>query len=203
MSEAVAIASSPAPRIEHDHIVVLEGATWADYERLLVVRGERRMPRMAYLDGALQLMTTSRHHESLKSTIGCLAEAYCLEVGVEFSPYGGWTLRNRRKRGGVEPDECYVFGDHPDPSAPDLAIEVVWTHGGIDKLEIYRRLGVSEVWYWEDGVISVHALRGRRYEVVARSGFLPHIDLAQLASFLFVKPTSRAIREYRAALSGG
>ena len=52
---------------------------------------------------------------------------------------------------GVEPDECYVFGDAPDPERPDLAIEVVWTRGGIDKREIYRALGVRELWFWRRG----------------------------------------------------
>jgi hypothetical protein len=32
---------------------------------------------------------------------------------------------------------------------PDIAIEVIWTSGGIDKLEVYRKLGVREVWYYE------------------------------------------------------
>jgi len=44
----------------------------------------------------------------------------------------------------LEPDECYLVGDQ-DKSAPDLAIEVIGTSGGIDKLEIYRRLDVGEV----------------------------------------------------------
>ncbi|MEG4506483.1 Uma2 family endonuclease [Microcoleus sp. F6_B4] len=35
---------------------------------------------------------------------------------------------------------------------PDLAIEVVFTSGGIDKLQLYKRLGIPEVWFWEDGV---------------------------------------------------
>jgi hypothetical protein len=31
------------------------------------------------------------------------------------------------------------------PQVPDIAIEVVWTSGGIDKLEVYRGLDVPEV----------------------------------------------------------
>jgi len=40
--------------------------------------------------------------------------------------------------------------------------EVVWTSGGIDKLEIYRRLGVGEVWRWKDSRIEIHVLQGER-----------------------------------------
>lgn len=34
-----------------------------------------------------------------------------------------------------------------DAERPHLAIEVVWTSGGLDKLDVYRKLGVREVWY--------------------------------------------------------
>ena len=71
-----------------DKIVVLRGATWADYERMLEMRGEASTPRMAYLEGVLEVMTPSRPHEGLKSTIGCLVEAWCLENEVEVSGYG-------------------------------------------------------------------------------------------------------------------
>ena len=56
-----------------DDIIVLRDVTWADYQRLLEIRGERPVPRLTYLEGALELMTPSRPHESLKSMIGCLA----------------------------------------------------------------------------------------------------------------------------------
>jgi hypothetical protein len=37
------------------------------------------------------------------------------------------------------------------PSLPDVAIEVIWTRGGLDKLDVYRGLGVPEVWTWQEG----------------------------------------------------
>ena len=60
---------------------------------------------------------------------------WCFENGIEFSGYGSWTLKSEGADHGVEPDECYVFGNVPEPERPDLAIEVVWTSGGINKLE--------------------------------------------------------------------
>ena len=119
-----------------DHIVVLRGATWSDWKRVLEMRGDHSAPRLAYSKGALQLMSPSRQHEALKSMIGRLVEVWCLERGVEFNVFGSWTLENKRARRGVEPDECYVFGDAPNPRRPDLAIEVIWTSGGLDKQEI-------------------------------------------------------------------
>ncbi|HTQ46620.1 MAG TPA: Uma2 family endonuclease, partial [Polyangiaceae bacterium] len=102
-----------------------------------------------------------------------------------------------------EPDECYVFGPMAGRKVPDLAIEVVWTWGGIDKLQIYRKLGVREIWYWRKGEITPYRLHGERYRRIATSKVLPGIDLRQLASFLDRPFTSQAMREYRAALRRG
>ena len=183
-----------------DRIVVLRGASWADYQRMLEVRGDRSLPRIAYLEGALQLMTPSRHHESLKSRIGRLLEVWCLTHDVEFSTYGSWTLENKERQRGVEPDECYVFGNVSEPERPDLAIEVVWTSGGIDKLEVYSRLGVREVWFWRRGRLEVYVLAGEQYQQRPASEVLSGIDLSNLVSFLDRPTLSQAIREYRAAL---
>ncbi len=184
-----------------DKIVVLRGATWADYQRLLEMRGDHSAPRISYLEGDLEIMSPSRPHESLKSVIGRLVEVFCLEHGIEFSTYGSWTLEDKSVERGVEADECYVFGVVTDPIRPDLAIEVVWTSGGINKLEIYRKLAVREVWFWRRGRLTAHILRDGTYQEVATSEVLPEIDLAELGSFLDRPTTSQAIRDYRAALS--
>lgn len=125
--------------------------------------------------------------------------------GIEFSPYGSWLIKDKKKKRGVEPDECYVIGEIPNRRRPHLAIEVVWTSGGLGKLDIYRGLGVPEVWIWKRGRIGVHALRGRgprrRYEEIDATEVLPGIDLVQLSSFLGIFPMSRAKREYCTALA--
>jgi hypothetical protein len=51
----------------------------------------------------------------------------------------------------LEPLRPYVLGRVAAPKLPDLAIELTWTWGGLDKLEIYSKLGVPEVWYWDAG----------------------------------------------------
>ncbi|HVS22648.1 MAG TPA: Uma2 family endonuclease, partial [Gammaproteobacteria bacterium] len=135
-----------------DHFVHLHGVTWADYLRVLKIRGDHSAPRITYVEGTLEIMSASRTHEQITSYIGRLVEVWCLERGIEFTPYGSWTLKSRRDKRGVEAAECYVFGPEPKKKRrPDLAIEVVWTSGGIDKLDAYRKLGVREVWYWDEG----------------------------------------------------
>jgi Uma2 family endonuclease len=185
-----------------DHVVQLSGVTWEDYERFLEIRGERSTPRMTYLEGVLEIMSPSRDHEQIKSLIGCLFEAYCLEKGIRFVPLGSWTLKEKKEARGAEPDECYVLGDQPDAAVrPHIAIEVVWTAGRLDKLEVYCKLGVQEVWYWRSGKLGAYALRGDRYEAVGRSELLPGLDFDLLVSFLDRPTAYDAIQDFRAALS--
>ena len=40
-----------------DHIIQLHGVTWADYERLLAIRGDHSAPRIAYLHGTVEIMS--------------------------------------------------------------------------------------------------------------------------------------------------
>jgi Uma2 family endonuclease len=192
--------AQPALAREHDHVVILRRATWADYQRVLEIRGERSVPRLSYLEGMLEIMIPSKAHEVRKSMIGCLVEAWCVEKGVEITPYGSWTLESKEAERGVEPDECYVIGDVAEPERPDLAIEVIWTSGRLDKLEIYRKLRVREVWIHERGQLEVYALRGEQYEPIGASEVLAGIDLVELAKFVSVQPMTRAVREYRATL---
>jgi Uma2 family endonuclease len=185
---------------EEDHFIVLDGVTWADYERLLEIRGDRSAPRITYLEGLLEIMSPSLNHELLKSTIGCLVEVWCLEHDIDFSPVGSWTLKRKTSRRGAEPDECYLFGATKRRTKPDLAIEVVWTSGNIDKLDVYRKLGVREVWYWREGKLRPFHLRGERYRAASTSKVLPGIDLEELTRYVERTPTSAAVRAYRDAL---
>lgn len=187
-----------------DHFVRLSGVTWRDYQRLLELRGEKSVPRYTYLEGELEIMSPARTHEWIKSIIGCLVEVWCLARDIEFTTLGSWTLTNEEAERGAEPDECYVFGsDYRNATRPHLAIEVVWTHGSINKLEVYRMLGVREVWYWSRGNIQPYELVDEQYQAIDASKVLAGINLRELARFIDSPSTSHAIREYRKALTGG
>jgi len=195
-----AVASKPDPyaRRKEDRFVVRRDVSWSELQRALEDRGERSQPRMAYLEGVLEIMSPGSHHEGLRGVIGRLVEVWCLEHDIEFTSLGNWTLQDESVARAVEPDECYVFGAPlGERSRPDLAIEVLWTSGSMNKLEIYRKLAVREVWIWNRGRLTAHALRGEMYEWVNESLVLPGIDLSQLASLLDQPTTSAAIRAYR------
>jgi Uma2 family endonuclease len=184
-----------------DSRVILHNVPWSHYETQLALRGDTPVPRIAYLDGVMELMRPSREHERLKCYIGMLIEAYALERGVDLSPYGGWTIKHPAEKSGVEPDECYLIGDQ-SRDRPDLAIEVVWTTGGLEKLEAYRRLEVREVWFWKSGRIEVHVLEAEGTRRAAASALLPGLDVALLTSFLDHPTAIQAVKAFRAALNG-
>jgi Uma2 family endonuclease len=196
----MATTSAPptAQRIE-DQRVTLNDVSWADFELILQIRGDRAGVRVTYLNGVLELTTPSVDHEGIKKTIARLLEAYAEEKGLPFNGFGSWTLKNARRARALEPDECYSLS-LGRPTRPDLAIEVVWTSGGIDKLEVYRGLGVREVWYWREGVIEVYELTGDQYERRERSVLLPDLDLVQLARHIDPENQTESVRRYRQAL---
>lgn len=198
---AASVPASPEhaePR--EDHVVVLRPATWKDYERLDAIRGDRSVPRFTYLDGCLEIMSPSIDRDRISRRIGALVMAWCDEREIDYETAGSWTVKRRKKEAGAEADECFYFGTAARPRRPDLAIEVEWSARALEKLEVWARLGVPEVWVWRSDAIHVHGLRGDRYLVLERSRFLPDLDVGELAKFVRVAPTSRAVRGYRDAL---
>jgi Uma2 family endonuclease len=200
--------SRPTPAIDSgivqrtvDQRVMLRDVSWDDFEALLAIRGDSSGVRLAYLEGILELMTPSRDHEILKTKIARLLEAYAEELGIELEGYGSWTIKRREQERGLEPDECYSIG--PAGDVPDLAVEVIWTSGGLDKLEIYRRLGIREVWLWREGHIGVFRLRGDEWVRLTHSECLPQVDVALVESCLELPTQTAAVRELRARTRKG
>jgi len=182
---------------EHsDQRVYLHGVPWSHYEIMLAVKGDAPVPRIAYLEGELELMSPSADHEMIKSRIGQLIEAYAAHRGLDLWPVGSWTVHSASAQRGVEPDECYTVGDPRAKRVPDLAIEVVWTRGGLDKLEIYRGLGVGEVWFWREGRIDAYVLREGTYHPSSVSVVVPGLDL-QLVARLATASPAVALAELR------
>jgi hypothetical protein len=168
------------------------------------VRTAQGDPQVALRNGTVASAALAHRVSStvpaMKAVIGRLLEAWCIDRDIEFMPYGSWTLKERRQGRGAEPDECYVFG-RKRTRRPHLAIEVEWTRGGIDKLEVYRRLGVGEIWYWRRGAIVVFVLEGDAYHQAPASRVLLDLDLPLLASFLDRPTVTQAVRDFRTALA--
>jgi Uma2 family endonuclease len=205
MSVARPLVVPPDPGTT-DHFVYLH-VGWQDYEKLLAMRGERPVPRITYIEGLVELMTPSRHHEIDKKRFARLIEAWSEIVGVQLEGYGSWTLKDEEQDRGVEPDECYTVRRlaADDNDRPDIAIEVIWSSGGINKLEAYRKLGVREVWFYERGSLRFFALRAAdaaRYVENPCSELLPELPIELLLSCMQEPSQPAAVRALRAALEG-
>ncbi|AUB80986.1 Uma2 family endonuclease [Candidatus Thiodictyon syntrophicum] len=184
-----------------DQRVQLHGIRWQDYEALLAMRGESSGTRLTYLDGEVELMTPAIDHETQKTLLGRLIETYAEERGLELQGCGSWTVRKEAKARGVEADECYVLGVWTaPPTIPDLAVEVIWSSGGIDKLEVYRGLGVPEVWFWQNGALRIYCLEGDAYTQTQRSRLLPDLDPDLIVRFMAYPSQTQAVRGLRTAL---
>jgi Uma2 family endonuclease len=184
--------------LDPDQRVILSDIDWWQFEAFLAIRGDRAGVRVTYLEGELEIMSPSRTHEALKTLIARLLEAYADEKGLVFEGYGSLTMRNAPKQLGIEPDECYAVGAAKE--SPDMAVEVIWTHGGLDKLDVYRGLGVREVWIWKKKELKAYELRGSAYLEISQSVVIPGLSPSFIAGYLDFETQTEALRQMRAAL---
>ncbi|WP_035987527.1 Uma2 family endonuclease [Leptolyngbya sp. KIOST-1] len=186
---------------------VLSRVSWPQYEALLADMGDGSAYRVHFLDGVLEILAPSRNHESSKTRIGDLLLIYFLETGTEYFPMGSTTLKKPENQAGGEPDESYCIGT--DKEFPDLAIEVIVTSGSINRLELYRRLGVREVWFWQKNHLYLYHQREETpgqfgetagYEPIQNSEVLPDLDLALLTRCLQKPNPLAAAKAFRQEL---
>jgi Uma2 family endonuclease len=183
--------------------VVVCGVSWASYLDFDRQLGEDRPgPRFYYLDGELEIMTTSLEHERISEWIGLLLEKYCEHEEIEIFLHGQATMRSRLQKAGAEPDKSWCV--HKDKKVPDLVLEIALTSGGIPKLDIYQRLKVPEVWIWRKDRLEAYGLAStNRYERLSESGVFPRFDFDVIAKCLSQASWSAARKFFRAHLHSG
>ncbi|MBF2006535.1 MAG: Uma2 family endonuclease [Chlorogloeopsis fritschii C42_A2020_084] len=179
---------------------VTTGVSWQMYEALLIKLEDNSHYRITYLDGILEIVSPSIRHENIKKRLAILIERYLYLKRIRFIPMGSSTIKKQLKQAGVEPDECYCIGEKKN--IPDLAIEVNITSGSIDKLEIYRRLGVAEVWIWQFNRLRLFHLReetpsefldSHGYEQITASELLPELNIGLLEQCVQISDEIEAI----------
>lgn len=181
------------PQSTANHLV-LPGVSWEKFEQIEATFKGIEGIRFIYLDGELEIfMSPSKAHEKAKSTIGLLLEAYMRAKKIRFYTMGSVTLGTKEVTGRKEPDESYNIGAVKD--IPDLVIEVIVTSGNINVLEIYRRIGVPEVWFYQDGLI-VYTLIDGQYIQVDRSQLLPELNLEIFAKYVSYPDQYDAVTEF-------
>lgn len=191
-----------AQGFEPERRVALGGISWDSYISLDQALGDDRpSPRLYYLDGELEIMTTSNEHERIKEWIGDLLTIFFDQEGMEIMPRGQATMR-MMQQAGAEPDKSWCIG--AEGEWPDLVLEIALSSGGLRKLAVYRRFDVPEVWLWGHDRLSIHALRddGSAYEAVEKSRLLPALDPALLERCVAIRNWQEARRVFRAGLAG-
>ncbi|WP_019498024.1 Uma2 family endonuclease [Pseudanabaena sp. PCC 6802] len=185
-----------SPAIAESRILLHE-ISWQAYEQLVEIFRDRPHLRLTYLEGNLEIMTTSLEHEALKKILARLLEIYALEVDIPLYSYGSATFKQAAQMRGLEPDESYCIGNRKE--FPDLAIEIVVTSGNIDLLEIYKGLQVLEVWFWQDGQLALYRLREDRtgYDTITRSELFPNLDINLLPTYIRPEEEPEAVKAWR------
>jgi Uma2 family endonuclease len=192
--------------------LVLGDVSWRSYERLLRVFDDRHL-RITYDRGALEIMTLSPEHERFKCLLSYLILVLVEELGWNMASFGSMTFKRKKKRRGLEPDECYWIQSEPmvrgkdkidlrrDPP-PDLVIEVNWTHSSLDRLAIFAALLVPEVLRFDGRTLRIHLLGSDvRYSESERSRVFPFLPMPELTRFVAMRSSlseTDIVRQVRA-----
>ena len=204
---------APAPTVAGEERFLIRNVTWEGYQKLLEVIHNGK-PRMYYLEGAVELMTTHLIHEWHKRILAMMIEALTEELDIPRAAVGSTTLTKRTVERGAEPDEGYYLtnidrlvgqtagADLDVLPPPDLVIEVEHTNPLLDKLSIYAGMGVPEIWRHAGGRLIVLVLgadgryaespASRAFPFLPMDGFRRHLDAYR------VDQETRWIKAFRA-----
>ncbi len=164
---------------QQDQTLVLSGMTWDDFEQL--ISEEYSGYRISYFDGEITIVSPGRNHERIAEIINYLIVAYCRQYNILYYPFRSTTLKNPPVAG-KEPDVSFSFGK--DKDLPDLAVEVVFSSGGIADLQKYRILKIPEVWFWQNKAITFYQLKNNRYQVIKKSKYLSKLESSNIIEFI-------------------
>ena len=183
------------PNIVADERVVLPCVSWETYERLLADDDERRVPRMTYDQGVLELVTPSMPHDEDAETITRIVDIVAATMGIPIRSVGSTTFRRRDLERGFEPDASFYVQNEDrirgqrevdlsvDPP-PDLILEMEMSRSALDKLPLFASMGIPEVWRCDGQRVTILLLEEDRYRQSPSSQALPALTSEVLTRFL-------------------
>jgi Uma2 family endonuclease len=174
--------------------VQLQNVSWSEFEAILDELGDRRVCRIAYSDGLLEIRMPLPEHEVDKELVGDMVKILLEELDIDNECFGSTTFKRQDVVKGIEPDQCFYIENYAvmigkrrldlaiDPP-PDLAIEVdVTSKTGLDA---YQALGVPELWRLEDGTLRISLLQDGHYQDADSSPHFPRFPIvAGISQFL-------------------
>ena len=193
--------------------LLINDVTWEQYETLLTDLGEeRRVPRINYCNGILELMSPLPAHERPHRIIADIVKAILDAQERDWEDFGSTTFK-KPKRAGLEPDTCfYIQNAEPvralmrmdmdkDPP-PDLAIEADVTSK--TTLDAYATLQVPEVWIYDSDRLTIHLLQNGEYQPGTTNQVLPNLPITtwvpELVQAAITTGTSTMLRNLRRQL---
>ena len=175
--------------------ILRHNISWSEFEEILAKLGDNRSSRVAYDRGDLEIMTPLPEHESYKEIIGDLIKDLADELELDYESFGSTTWKKEATLAGSEPDNCFYFENEravrgrldidlaQDPP-PDLVLEIDITSKSLDRLPIYARLGVPEIWRYDLGILKIYQLRAGQYQETDISLTFPSIPVKGIPNFI-------------------
>lgn len=194
--------------------IVINDIPWSTY---LDLSSQRRgsVPRMTYDEGVLELMSPQRKHENIGCLIGRMIEAYSEELEIEVLSLASTTVRSSELKKAFEADESYYVTharrllekeelDFEVDPPPDLVIEVEITASAIQKMNLFARMGVPEVWRHDGKGLQMFRLMDGEYQLIASSVELPGLSCSMIQETLNLRTQvgeTTLIKQFRKKIS--
>jgi Uma2 family endonuclease len=198
------IKISPGQRI------YLPDISWEEFEQILLELGEKRVTRIAYCAGELEIRMPLPEHERIKVLISNLLVVLLEELDLPWESLGSSTFKNSRMKTGIEPDDCFyikncqaIIGkkrlDLAIDPPPDLAIEIDLTSN--TQIGAYESLGVPEIWRYQQGKLAIFVLVDGQYVESVTSSLFPTLPINEGFSLILERSSeilmSEARKEFR------
>ncbi len=183
------------PEMATDERMVLGRVSWDTYERLLADDEGRRIPRMTFDQGVLELVTPSMPHDEDAVTVARLVEIVSTTLDIPIRSVGSTTFRRNDLERGFEADASFYIqsearirglrevdlSDHPPP---DLILEIEMSRSAINKLELFASMGIPEIWRYDGEHVTILVLVKDHYEASSSSLALSLLTSGAIARFL-------------------
>ncbi|GCL49357.1 hypothetical protein NIES3804_09110 [Microcystis aeruginosa NIES-3804] len=181
-------------QIRGEKRVVFNHLSWLSYRQILQALGENNRAHLFYDRGTLEITMPLEEHEFYRELIGLFIRILVVELGLKIKSMGSTTLAREDLERGAEPDNAYYIQNQAkvlgkrinlteDPP-PDLVVEVDITHTDINKLALYARLGVPELWRFNGQIWRIYQLEKGVYQEEEFSPTFPLVPKTKLYEFL-------------------
>jgi Uma2 family endonuclease len=209
--------SQPIESTERPQRFVFSDVDWPFYQEISR-RLEGRGAFVTYYKGRLEVVTTSLLHELTSGLIAIMISVMAEEADIPMMAAKRSTLDREDLDEGTEPDESFYIANElrmrgrtkidlaVDPP-PDLAIEVEVTRRLGARRNIYRDLGVPEIWVYGAAGLQVQIRQDGNYVDVASSPTFPLVASQEMTECIraglkqdqtaFTKAFRRRVRELR------